>query len=198
MDRENHAGFHAQNALIVSGSEKGAAYLAELLRDHAAEITRTASAAEAAHRMAEAPFDLILVNAPLADETGDRFAAACAESTCAGVLLLIKEENFEKLSPEAENAGVLILTKPAGKNALLSAISLAAAVARRLFAARSKADTLEAKMDEMKLVNRAKWLLIGKLGMSEADAHRYIEKLAMDMRRPRREVAEGIIKTYET
>ena len=37
-------------------------------------------------------------------------------------------------------------------------------------------------MDEWKIVNRAKWLLIGKLGMSEADAHRYIEKLAMDTR----------------
>ena len=52
-------------------------------------------------------------------------------------------------------------------------------------------------MDEWKIVNRAKWLLIGKLGMSEADAHRYIEKLAMDTRQTRREIADGIIKTYE-
>mgnify|MGYP001534993779 FL=1 len=52
-------------------------------------------------------------------------------------------------------------------------------------------------MDELKTVNRAKWLLIGKLGMNEADAHRYIEKLAMDTRQTRREIAESVIKTYE-
>ena len=33
--------------------------------------------------------------------------------------------------------------------------------------------------------------------MNEADAHRYIEKLAMDTRQTRREIAESVIKTYE-
>ena len=32
--------------------------------------------------------------------------------------------------------------------------------------------------------------------MTEADAHRYIEKQAMDRRLSRRQVAENIIKTY--
>ena len=34
-------------------------------------------------------------------------------------------------------------------------------------------------------------------GMTEPQAHRYIEKQAMDLRITRREVAEGIISTYE-
>jgi response regulator NasT len=33
--------------------------------------------------------------------------------------------------------------------------------------------------------------------MKERDAHRYIEKQAMDTRSSKREVAEGILKTYE-
>jgi response regulator NasT len=33
--------------------------------------------------------------------------------------------------------------------------------------------------------------------MSEKEAHRYIEKEAMDMRMPKRAIAEGILKTYE-
>ncbi len=53
------------------------------------------------------------------------------------------------------------------------------------------------KMDEIRLVNRAKWALISNLGMDEPQAHRYIEKHAMDMRICKREASETIIKTYE-
>ena len=58
--------------------------------------------------------------------------------------------------------------------------------------------TVEEKIDEIRLVNRAKWLLIECLSMTEADAHRYIEKQAMDLRLSKREVAENIIKTYKS
>ena len=51
-------------------------------------------------------------------------------------------------------------------------------------------------MEEIRQVNRAKWLLIEQLKMTETDAHRYIEKQAMDRCVSRREIAMGIIKTY--
>ena len=51
-------------------------------------------------------------------------------------------------------------------------------------------------MEEIRLVNRAKWILIQHLKMNESDAHRYIEKRAMDTCVSRREIAENIIKTY--
>ncbi|MBR6052916.1 MAG: ANTAR domain-containing protein, partial [Clostridia bacterium] len=56
--------------------------------------------------------------------------------------------------------------------------------------------SIEEKMNEIRLVNRAKWLLISELKMTEANAHRYIEKQAMDRCVSRRRVAEEIIKTY--
>ena len=48
------------------------------------------------------------------------------------------------------------------------------------------------------MVDRAKCALIQYLHMSEPDAHRYIEKQAMDLRITRQEVAEEILKTYES
>ena len=51
-------------------------------------------------------------------------------------------------------------------------------------------------MEEIRIVNRAKWLLIDSLKMSEPDAHRYIEKQAMDRCVSKKEIAESIIKTY--
>ena len=59
-----------------------------------------------------------------------------------------------------------------------------------------KTVTLEEKMDEIRTVNHAKWVLINHMKMSEDEAHRYIEKQAMDTRKSKREIAEGIIKTY--
>ena len=56
--------------------------------------------------------------------------------------------------------------------------------------------SVEEKIEEIRLVNKAKWQLIECLRMTEAEAHRYIEKQAMDQRVSKREIAESIIETY--
>ena len=55
---------------------------------------------------------------------------------------------------------------------------------------------MEEKLLELRTVNRAKWLLINELKMTEADAHRYIEKQAMDSCVSKKTIAETIIRTY--
>lgn len=47
-------------------------------------------------------------------------------------------------------------------------------------------------MAEIRLVNKAKWFLISELSMSEPEAHRYIEKQAMDRCIPKRSIAEEL------
>ena len=49
-------------------------------------------------------------------------------------------------------------------------------------------------MEEIRIVNRAKWILISELKLDEPEAHRYIEKQAMDRCISKRIVAEEIIK----
>lgn len=56
---------------------------------------------------------------------------------------------------------------------------------------------LQKKIDDLALIARAKRVLEKTLGMSEAQAHRYIEKQAMDLRVPKSEVAGRILSTYE-
>lgn len=60
----------------------------------------------------------------------------------------------------------------------------------------AKQATVEDKIQEIRLVNKAKWALIQCLGMTEEEAHRHIEKRAMDERLTRREVANRILSTY--
>ena len=58
-------------------------------------------------------------------------------------------------------------------------------------------DALQEKIAQVRLVSRAKCCLIEREGMTEADAHRLIEKRAMDTRRDRAEIAQEILDSYE-
>ena len=51
-------------------------------------------------------------------------------------------------------------------------------------------------MEEIRIVNRAKMLLMQNKEMSEQEAHRFLEKQAMDRSMKRIAVADEIIKTY--
>ena len=88
--------------------------------------------------------------------------------------------------------------KPVGRAMLYQALRLVIATRQRIKGLHKENLKLHSKIDEMRLIDRAKCVLIQYLGMSEASAHRYIEKQAMDMRTTRREIAESILKTYET
>jgi response regulator NasT len=58
-------------------------------------------------------------------------------------------------------------------------------------------EMLRHMVDDMKVINRAKLQLITCLNMSEAQAHRYLEKQAMDLRISKLQVAKQVIQTYE-
>ena len=79
---------------------------------------------------------------------------------------------------------------------LLTALCWLASARERLRKFEKKTLTIEEKMAEIRLVNKAKWILISELHMTEPEAHRYLEKQAMDRCIARRVVAEEIIKTY--
>ena len=56
---------------------------------------------------------------------------------------------------------------------------------------------LKKQIDDIRLINRAKYILMEYLSMTEAQAHRYLEKQAMDMRVTKAEIAKSILSTYE-
>lgn len=52
-------------------------------------------------------------------------------------------------------------------------------------------------LETKKLVDRAKALLIKHKGFSEEEAHRFLQKKSMDLRKPIKEIAQAIILTFE-
>ena len=73
----------------------------------------------------------------------------------------------------------------------------AAASDHRLLLLRQENQRMQEKLAQVRLVSRAKCCLIELGRMTEAEAHRYIEKKAMDTRRDRAEVAQEILDSYD-
>ncbi len=183
--------------LIVSASEKFTESARELLppTDYW-PVESVNSTGAARRRMLEAAFDLVLIQTPLRDEFGSRFAMDVCRSSGAGVLLLVKKELYDDVYARVMEAGVMVLPVPTSTQIVTQTLRILCAARERLRRMEEKQATVEEKIEEIRLVNRAKWLLIERLQMTEAEAHRYVEKQAMDLRLSRKEVAENIINTY--
>ncbi len=189
-----------ESVLIVSGGEKGCQLLESLLRQCSFAVTAVArSGCDARRLLLETGFDLVVINAPLGDEFGDELAVLAAEQELgAGVILIVKAEIADSVAARVEEDGVFVMEKPLSRPLFFQAVKLLEAAYRRMAGLRRRNGKLQNQIEEMRLVDRAKCALIQYLNMTEAQAHRYVEKQAMDLRKSKTEVAEGILRTYET
>jgi response regulator NasT len=182
--------------LIVSGSKKTADFFSEELK-YFKEIKSVVSAKEAREVLLEKDFDLFIINAPLPDQYGDELAVGLARERQSIVMLLVKSEECETVAERVESFGVIAIAKPVKRAFFLSALKISKAAFYKINMIRDENAKLVKKIEDIRLVDRAKCILIQYLRLSEGEAHKYIEKRAMDMRISKREIALGIIKTYD-
>ena len=141
-------------------------------------------------------FDFVFVNSPLPDDAGIRFAIDCCRAGGTVVLLFAAAALYDSIQSRVEKHGVFVLPRPVPRDAILRGLNWMTAARERLRSYEKKVQPVEEKMEEIRLVNRAKWLLISELKMSEPDAHHYITRQAMDRCCSKRAVAEEIIRLY--
>lgn len=183
--------------LVADSGDKIYDYISQSLpRSDYDPIVRAGDAGEARRMLLNAPVDIVIINTPLKDDFGTELALDLADGS-AGVLLLVKNELYDQICYKVEDSGVLTLGKPTSRQGFYSAVKLLTAMTARLSKLEKANHTLQEKMADIRVVNRAKWLLIEHHHMKEQDAHYFIEKQAMDTRLSRREVAENIIRSYD-
>jgi response regulator NasT len=85
------------------------------------------------------------------------------------------------------------LVKPFQKSELIPAIDIALARHSQMAAIRKEAEDLSEQLETRKAVDRAKGKLMEEKKMAEGDAFRYLQKRAMDERRPMRDVAQEVL-----
>ncbi len=187
-----------KSALIVSYSAKSIAFFTDMLHSVSCDqIVTATTCGEARRLLIERDFDLYIINAPLPDETGESLSRHIASKGVSQVILFVSVEYYDEVSDAVEDYGVITVSKPVNKNLFWSALKLAKASHNKLMSIREENDKLIQKIEDIRIVDRAKCILISYYNMSENEAHKYIERKAMDMRMSKRAVAQEILKTYE-
>jgi response regulator NasT len=186
------------SVLLVSNTNATLGMLSDFLKSQPLmRIAATQSGSESRRTLLTDEFDLIIIDTPLPDEYGDSFALHAAESTDAGIIFLSKAETPDDANEMLEDASVFVIQKPVSPAFFYQAVKLLFAATKRLRKLRDENTILRNKLQEIRVIDRAKCILIQYLNMTELQAHRYIEKQAMDLRQSKLVTSENILKTYD-
>ena len=186
-----------EQIMTVAGNEQGQRLLQQLLQEMRLSACCCAETGlEARRQLEKQQFDLVVVNAPLSDEHGEA-VARLAFRQGAAVILLVKAEHVDAVWERIGKTGIYMIAKPLKRAVFFQMVQCILVQTERMQQLKAERDRLNRQIQDANLLNRAKLVLIQVLKLSEPQAHHYIEKQAMDLRITKREVAEGIINTYE-
>lgn len=168
--------------------------LVELLTDEGYDVVGQAADGVAAVEMArDLKPDLVIMDVKMPKMDGITAAETIAEERIAPIVMLTAFSQRD-LVERARDAGALAyVVKPFDASDVVPAIEIAIGRFAELRAIEAEVASLEDKLESRKAVDRAKAMLQEGLGLSEAEAFRWIQKNAMDLRKSMREVAEGVI-----
>ena len=187
---------HRYRMLIVSSDDRFSRDVSALLQGDQLHMDCSYSASDARCKLLENQYDFVIVNAPLRDEFGSRLRIAVSRNNGTIAAIFAANDTYDEIYAKVSVHGVFVLHKPTSKTLVSQAVSLMVCARERLRSLEKKVGNTESKLDEIRIVNKAKWLLIDQEGLSEADAHKYIEKSAMDSGITKRLAAQMIIDKY--
>ena len=180
------------SVLLVTKDSKISSLVSAILIPPLFELSVCQDFNEARRKCDERVFSIVLVD--FADGEGTDFAVDISENLST-ILLFAPAEHFDEISFKVEGYGILTLASPFDQFYFYNMIKVAIAVQYKVKVLSSKATQLKEKMEEIRLVNRAKMLLMQNKNMSEQEAHRHLEKEAMDTGAKKTAVASLIINT---
>jgi len=158
-------------------------------------IARTGvEATELASRLSP---DLIIMDILMPEMEGTEAASRINNQRPTPILMLTAYTDRETIK-KAELAGALgYLVKPVNEAELSPAINIALARFRELQALRNQVVELEDSLEARKLIERAKGILMQRLGLSERDAYERLRQRARDKRAKMKDIAQAIIEAEE-
>lgn len=174
-----------ENVLIISGNKTAAETLAGFIRESfQCSVRAVESGYQAKSIISSDPaLDLALINTPLIDESGMELAEYMIENSTANCILIIKPENAAKNAERAEKNGIIVMLRPVNKGLLYQLVKTVDIALRRSVMIFQEKQRLERQIEEIKTIDKAKFMLMEYKSMSEAEAHGYLEQYAMNKRK---------------
>lgn len=188
----------ALSVLIISQKPETRRLIRSLLDRSIFGASANADNAEEARRLTlNNAYDIVIIDSPMPNVICHELALDITEKSGASVILMVESEVYDETRYRVESEGIVTLSKPCSPDMISMAVNISAASRNRVLAIEEENRKLRRKNEELRLCNRAKWVLHENLGMDEPTAHRYIEKTAMNNRITRYAVAKQILKEYE-
>lgn len=168
--------------------------IVEMLRDAGYTVVAEAENGERAVELArEHTPDLVLMDVKMPVLDGITAAEQIAEARIAPVVLLTAFSQRELVERAREAGAMAYVVKPFTVDDVVPAIEIAMSRFEEISALEHEVADMKEQFATRKLVERAKSLLQTKMGLSEPEAFRWIQKTSMDRRLSMREVSEAII-----
>ena len=133
-------------------------------------------------------FDIIIISTPLEDEFGLDLAAELHGKSGAALIVITKGELAEEIQNKLKFTGAFVIGRPTNRAALLQAVRLAGIAGENVKRLTEEKYRLEREIEDMKVINRAKSCLIQYLKLTEEQAHRYLQRQAMELGITRRRI----------
>lgn len=178
--------------LIAAGTEKTCTTYKEMLGENNYEITAVTEAA-AVRALDPDDFSVFFISLPLADESGIKLLDELAGKAEVPICAVVRPDIPEKAHNRLVKDNAYILKRPVSRSNMLLAAELLSSFYGKSAGMRARISELERKNDEIKLMSRAKLVLIETRGMTENDAHRYILRTAMNSQSSIDKVCRDII-----
>jgi two-component system, response regulator PdtaR len=168
--------------------------LAEMLAEEGYDVVGQAGDGQKAIELAEQlrP-DLVILDVKMPVLDGIAAAEAIAGKRIAPVVMLTAFSQRELVERAREAGAMSYLVKPFTQSDLVPAIEMAVSRFAEITQLESEVSDLTDRLETRKAVDRAKGILQEELSLSEAEAFRWIQKTAMDLRMSMRQVAEGVV-----
>ncbi len=184
--------------MLAASSEQSAVAIGKLVAKYGVhDIVFVSNGMEARRKLLERAFDLLVVNAPLSDEYGEALARDVSAGYRTQVLLLVRE-NTGEIAYKMEQCGVFTLERPINHIVFFNVLKMINAAHYKFVQVYEERERLKSRLEDMRLIGLAKCLLIEKLYYTEAAAHKQIEKIAMNERKSKLQVAREIIEKYRS
>ena len=168
--------------------------IVEILRDNGFEVVGEAADGETAVALAtELRPDLVIMDVKMPQLDGISAAEKLAKNHIAPVVLLTAFSQKELVERASEAGALAYVVKPFTPNDLLPAIEIALSRYQQIVTLENEVADMVERFETRKLVDRAKGLLNEKMGLSEPEAFRWIQKASMDRRLTMHDVAQAII-----
>nr|WP_051139703.1 MULTISPECIES: response regulator [Aestuariimicrobium] len=171
--------------------------LVELLTDEGYDVVGQAGDGQQALELArELEPDLVVMDVKMPVMDGITAAEKIAEERIAPVVMLTAFSQRDLVERAREAGAMAYVVKPFDASDVVPAIEIAMGRFQEIRSIEDEVADLEDRLASRKAIDQAKGLLQEALDLSEAEAFRWIQKTAMDMRKSMREVAEGVITQF--